>query len=45
MARGEGIALGRQFSVTDLNKDGRPDILAPSKHSFWVFFNEDMNSK
>lgn len=39
-APGEGIALGRQFSVVDLNGDGRPDILAPSKHSFWVLFNE-----
>ena len=38
-APGEGIALGRQFSVTDLNGDGRPDLLAPSKHSFWVLFN------
>ena len=39
-APGEGIALGRQFSVTDLNRDGRPDVLAPSKHSFWVLFNQ-----
>jgi hypothetical protein len=39
-AEGEGIALGRQFSVTDLNDDGRPDILAPSKSSFWVLFNQ-----
>jgi hypothetical protein len=39
-AEGEGIALGRQYSVTDLNRDGRPDLLAPSKHSFWVLFNQ-----
>ena len=39
-APGEGIALGRQYSVTDLNNDGKPDLLAPSKHSFWVLFNE-----
>lgn len=39
-APGEGIALGRQYSITDLNKDGRPDLLAPSKHSFWVLYNE-----
>ena len=39
-APGEGIALGRQFSVVDLNRDGRPDILAPSKQSFWVLFNQ-----
>jgi hypothetical protein len=43
-APGEGIALGRQFSVTDLNGDGRPDILAPSKHSFWVLFNEGLRN-
>ena len=39
-AEGEGIALGRQYSVTDLNRDGRPDLLAASKHSFWVLFNQ-----
>ena len=39
-APGEGIALGRQFSVTDLNGDSRPDILAPTKHSYWVLFNK-----
>jgi hypothetical protein len=39
-APGEGVALGRQYSVVDLNGDGRPDILAPSKHSFWILFNE-----
>jgi hypothetical protein len=39
-APGEGIALGRQYSITDLNRDGRPDLLAPSKNSFWVLFNE-----
>lgn len=39
-APGEAIALSRQYSVTDLNGDGRPDILAPSKHSLWVLFNE-----
>jgi len=39
-APGEGIALGRQYSVVDLNKDGRLDITAPSKLGLWVFFNE-----
>lgn len=39
-AEGENIALGRQFSVVDLNKDGRPDLTAPSKLGLWVFFNE-----
>jgi len=39
-APGEGIALGRQFSVADINADGRPDLVAPSKLGLWVFFNE-----
>jgi hypothetical protein len=39
-APGEGIALGRQFVVTDLNADGRLDLVAPSKLGLWVFFNE-----
>jgi hypothetical protein len=38
--RGENIALGRQYSVVDLNKDGRPDITASSKLGLWVLFNE-----
>jgi hypothetical protein len=38
--RGEGIGLNREFAVVDLNKDGRPDIVAPSKRELWVFFNE-----
>jgi len=39
-APGEGIALGRQYSVVDLNKDGRLDLTAPSKLGLWVFFNQ-----
>jgi hypothetical protein len=39
-APGENIALGRQYSVVDLNGDGRPDITAPSKLGLWVLFNE-----
>jgi hypothetical protein len=39
-APGEGIALGRQFSVVDLNGDGRLDLTAPSKLGLWVFFNQ-----
>jgi hypothetical protein len=34
------IGLGRQYQVTDLNGDGRPDLTAPSKQGLWVFFNE-----
>ena len=39
-APGEGIALGRQYSVVDLNGDGRLDLTAPSKLGLWVFLNE-----
>jgi FG-GAP-like repeat len=39
-AAGEHIALGRQYSVVDLNKDGRPDLVAPSELGLWVFFNQ-----
>lgn len=35
-----GIALNRQFAVVDLNKDGRPDLVAASKRALWVFFNQ-----
>jgi hypothetical protein len=24
----------------DLNKDGRPDLVAPSELGLWVFFNQ-----
>jgi hypothetical protein len=39
-APGENIALGRQYSVVDLNGDGRLDLTAPSELGLWVFFNE-----
>jgi hypothetical protein len=42
-APGEGIALGRQYSVVDLNGDGRLDLTAPSKLGLWVFFNQGYN--
>jgi hypothetical protein len=38
-APGEGIALGRQFSVADLDGDGRLDVTAPSRLGLWLFFN------
>jgi hypothetical protein len=39
---GEGIALGRQIAVGDLNGDGRPDIVAPAENGLWIFFNEGL---
>ena len=39
-APGEGIGLNRQFAVADLNGDGRPDLVAPTKVGLWVCFNE-----
>ena len=39
-APGEGIALGRQLSVVDLDGDGRRDLVAPSELGLWVFFNQ-----
>ena len=39
-APGENIALGRQYSVVDLNKDGRLDVTAPSRLGLWVFVNQ-----
>ncbi len=39
-APGEQIALGRQYSVADLNKDGRPDLVAPSELGLWIFLNQ-----
>ena len=38
--RGENIALGRQYSVVDVNKDGRPDITASSKLGLWLLLNQ-----
>jgi len=39
-APGEGIALGRQFSVVDLDRDGRRDLVAPSELGLFVFLNQ-----
>ncbi len=38
----DGIAINRQFCAVDLNKDGRLDLVAPSKRGLWVFFNQGM---
>jgi hypothetical protein len=39
-APGENVALGRQFVVADLDRDGRLDLTAPSELGLWVFFNK-----
>jgi hypothetical protein len=39
-APGEGVALGRQFSVVDLDRDGRADVVAPSELGLWLFLNQ-----
>jgi unsaturated rhamnogalacturonyl hydrolase len=38
----DDIALNRQFAVADLNKDGRPDLVAPSKKGLWILYNEGL---
>ena len=40
--KGENIALGRQYDVVDLNKDGKLDLTAPSKQGLWVLINKGM---
>jgi VCBS repeat protein len=39
-APGDGIALGRQYAIADLDGDGRLDVTAPSELGLWVFFNK-----
>jgi hypothetical protein len=41
-AKGDNIGLGRQYSVVDLNGDGRLDLTVPSKQGLWVFFNQGL---
>jgi hypothetical protein len=36
----EGISIGRQIAVTDVNGDGKLDIVAPSKLGLWLLTNE-----
>jgi hypothetical protein len=42
-APGDGIALGRQYSVVDLDKDGRLDLTAPSEMGLWIFLNQGVS--
>jgi len=39
-APGEGMALGRQLAVADLDGDGRRDLVAPSELGLWLFLNQ-----
>jgi hypothetical protein len=39
-APGEGVALGRQYPVVDLDGDGRKDLVAPSELGLFVFLNQ-----
>ncbi|MGC9341277.1 MAG: FG-GAP repeat domain-containing protein, partial [Bacteroidales bacterium] len=36
----EGIAMGRQISVHDLNEDGWLDIVSPAENGLWVLMNK-----
>ena len=37
---GEGVGVGCQICVADLNGDGRPDIVVPGKTGTWILMNE-----
>lgn len=37
---GKGKGCGIYFSIADLNRDGRPEIIAPGKDGLYVFYNE-----
>jgi hypothetical protein len=39
-APGDGVALARQYSVADLNRDGRLDLTAPSRLGLWILIND-----
>ncbi len=39
-APGEGVSLGREIAVVDINGDGTLDIVAPSKLGLWLLTNE-----
>ncbi len=36
----EGIGMGRQISVNDLNGDGWLDIVSPTENGLWILMNE-----
>jgi hypothetical protein len=38
-APGEGVALGRQLAVADLDADGRLDVVAPSELGLYLFLS------
>ncbi len=37
---GEGIGLGRQIAIADLNSDGRLDLVAPGQTGLWLLTND-----
>jgi hypothetical protein len=37
---GEGVGVGMQICVADLNGDGRPDIVVAGKTGTWILLNE-----
>ena len=38
---GEGVGIGMQICVADLNGDGRPDIVVAGKTGTWILLNQD----
>jgi len=42
---GEGIGMGMQICVADLNADGRPDIVVAGKTGTWILLNQDTTEK
>jgi hypothetical protein len=39
-APGEGVGVGCQICVADLNDDGRPDIVVAGKTGTWILLNQ-----
>jgi len=42
---GEGVGMGMQICVADLNGDHRPDIVVAGKSGTWILFNEGQKNK